>query len=78
MSILLIFNGLELLKNRKKLLTGAHAHAMLAPVIKEHAQMPVTQAVVLVGGLGTRLRSVVSDVPKPLAPVAGQIGRAHV
>ena len=34
--------------------------------------MPVTKAVVLVGGLGTRLRSVVSDVPKPLAPVAGR------
>ena len=29
-------------------------------------------AVVLVGGLGTRLRSVVSDVPKPLAPVRGR------
>lgn len=29
-------------------------------------------AVVLAGGLGTRLRSVVSDVPKPMAPVAGR------
>lgn len=29
-------------------------------------------ALVLVGGLGTRLRSVVSDVPKPLAPVRGR------
>ena len=29
-------------------------------------------AVVLAGGLGTRLRSVVSDVPKVLAPVAGK------
>lgn len=27
---------------------------------------------VLAGGFGTRLRSVVSDVPKPLAPVAGR------
>lgn len=26
----------------------------------------------LVGGMGTRLRAVVSDVPKPLAPVAGR------
>ena len=30
------------------------------------------EAVVLAGGLGTRLRSVVSDVPKPMAPVAGR------
>lgn len=26
-------------------------------------------AIILVGGLGTRLRKVVSDVPKPLAPI---------
>jgi D-glycero-alpha-D-manno-heptose 1-phosphate guanylyltransferase len=30
------------------------------------------EAVVLAGGLGKRLRPVVSDVPKPLAPVAGR------
>ncbi len=30
------------------------------------------EAIVLVGGLGTRLRGVVSDLPKPLAPVAGR------
>lgn len=30
------------------------------------------EAVVLAGGLGTRLRNVVSDVPKVLAPVAGK------
>lgn len=30
------------------------------------------EAIVLAGGLGTRLRSVVSDVPKPLAPVSGR------
>lgn len=30
------------------------------------------KAVVLAGGFGTRLRSVVSDVPKPLAPIAGR------
>ncbi|MET3515266.1 MAG: nucleotidyltransferase family protein [Gammaproteobacteria bacterium] len=29
-------------------------------------------AIILAGGFGTRLRSVVSDVPKPLAPVAGK------
>lgn len=30
------------------------------------------EAIVLAGGLGTRLRAVVRDVPKPLAPVAGR------
>ena len=30
------------------------------------------EAIVLVGGFGTRLRAIVSDVPKPLAPVAGR------
>jgi D-glycero-alpha-D-manno-heptose 1-phosphate guanylyltransferase len=30
------------------------------------------EVVVLAGGFGTRLRGVVSDVPKPLAPVRGQ------
>jgi len=30
------------------------------------------RAIVLAGGLGTRLRSVVSEVPKPMAPVAGR------
>jgi D-glycero-alpha-D-manno-heptose 1-phosphate guanylyltransferase len=30
------------------------------------------EAVILAGGLGTRLRAAVSDVPKPLAPVGGR------
>lgn len=30
------------------------------------------EAIILVGGLGTRLRGVVDDVPKPLAPVQGR------
>jgi D-glycero-alpha-D-manno-heptose 1-phosphate guanylyltransferase len=30
------------------------------------------EAIILAGGFGTRLRSVVSDVPKPLAPVGGR------
>ena len=30
------------------------------------------EAIVLAGGFGTRLKSVVSDVPKPMAPVAGK------
>lgn len=34
--------------------------------------MRLEQAIVLVGGRGTRLQSVVSDVPKPLADVAGR------
>jgi D-glycero-alpha-D-manno-heptose 1-phosphate guanylyltransferase len=34
--------------------------------------MPVKEAIILAGGLGTRLRSVVSDLPKCMAPVAGK------
>lgn len=30
------------------------------------------EAIVLAGGLGTRLKSIVSDLPKPMAPVAGR------
>jgi D-glycero-alpha-D-manno-heptose 1-phosphate guanylyltransferase len=30
------------------------------------------EAIILAGGFGTRLRSIVSDVPKPLAPVGGR------
>ncbi len=32
----------------------------------------IHEAVVLAGGFGTRLKTVVSDVPKPMAPVAGK------
>jgi D-glycero-alpha-D-manno-heptose 1-phosphate guanylyltransferase len=34
--------------------------------------MNVDTAIILAGGLGTRLRSVVSDVPKPMAPISGK------
>ncbi len=32
----------------------------------------INTAIILAGGLGTRLRPVVSDLPKPMAPVAGR------
>lgn len=32
----------------------------------------MSEAIILAGGFGTRLQSVVSDVPKPMAPVAGR------
>lgn len=34
--------------------------------------MAVSEVIVLAGGLGTRLRASVPDLPKPLAPVAGR------
>lgn len=34
--------------------------------------MPADEAIILAGGRGTRLQPLVSDVPKPLAPVAGR------
>jgi len=33
---------------------------------------PITEAIILAGGMGTRLRSEVPDLPKPMAPVAGR------
>lgn len=36
------------------------------------------EAIVLAGGLGTRLRSVVSDRPKPMADLAGKPFLAHI
>ena len=38
----------------------------------------MTPHIVLAGGFGTRLRSLVSDVPKPLAPVAGKPFITHL
>ena len=40
--------------------------------------MSAPQLVVLAGGLGTRLRAVVDDVPKPMAPVNGRPFLEHV
>lgn len=34
--------------------------------------MPADETIILAGGFGTRLRDVVADVPKPMAPVAGR------
>ena len=36
------------------------------------------RAILLAGGMGTRLRSVVQDVPKPMAPVAGRPFLSHL
>ncbi len=36
------------------------------------------QAIVLVGGMGTRLRSVIADVPKPMAPIHDKPFLAHL
>jgi D-glycero-alpha-D-manno-heptose 1-phosphate guanylyltransferase len=38
----------------------------------------IDEAIILAGGLGTRLRGVVGDRPKPMAPVAGRPFLAHV
>lgn len=40
--------------------------------------MPITQAIVLAGGLGTRLRSAVPDLPKCMAPVKGKPFLAYI
>jgi D-glycero-alpha-D-manno-heptose 1-phosphate guanylyltransferase len=38
----------------------------------------ITEAIILAGGLGTRLKSVVADLPKSLAPVAGKPFMAYL
>jgi len=38
----------------------------------------MTTAVILAGGLGTRLRSIIDDRPKPMAEVAGKPFLAHL
>jgi D-glycero-alpha-D-manno-heptose 1-phosphate guanylyltransferase len=38
----------------------------------------VTEAIILAGGQGTRLRPVVSNVPKPMADIAGEPFLAHL
>src|SRR4030095_845211 len=40
--------------------------------------MQVKEVIILAGGLGTRLRGVVPDLPKCMAPVAGQPFLKHV
>jgi D-glycero-alpha-D-manno-heptose 1-phosphate guanylyltransferase len=40
--------------------------------------MEARECIILAGGLGTRLRSVISDLPKCMAPVAGQPFLKHV
>jgi D-glycero-alpha-D-manno-heptose 1-phosphate guanylyltransferase len=42
--------------------------------VREHRsiRLVITEAIVLAGGFGTRLRAVVKDVPKPMAPVRGR------
>lgn len=37
----------------------------------------MTTAIILAGGLGTRLRNVVPDLPKPMAPIGGRPFLAH-
>lgn len=45
---------------------------MNAPGFADREVALITAAVVLAGGLGTRLRSTVPDVPKPMAPINGR------
>src|SRR6266498_119944 len=40
--------------------------------------MPIKEAIILAGGLGTRLRNTISNLPKCMAPVAGQPFSKHV
>ena len=41
-------------------------------------QVPIKPILILAGGFGTRLRPVIPDVPKPLAPVNGKPFLLHL
>jgi D-glycero-alpha-D-manno-heptose 1-phosphate guanylyltransferase len=38
----------------------------------DHERLATREAIILAGGLGTRLRGTIGDLPKPMAPVAGR------
>ena len=37
----------------------------------EELEMKLEEAIILAGGMGTRLKGIISDMPKPLAPING-------
>jgi D-glycero-alpha-D-manno-heptose 1-phosphate guanylyltransferase len=47
-------------------------------VTREPEGLAAVPAVILVGGVGSRLRSVTGDLPKPMAPVAGRPFLEHL
>jgi NDP-sugar pyrophosphorylase family protein len=52
--------------------------AKAGAVNMDKAQVPVLEAAILAGGLGTRLRGVLDDRPKVLAPIAGRAFLDHL
>src|SRR5687768_9345612 len=46
--------------------------------IEEQSAEPGVEAIILAGGLGTRLRAAVPDLPKCMAPVAGRPFLGHL
>src|ERR1700722_3055893 len=59
-------------RRRRKSRKGTSYSDTLSAVLSSGSYLVVTEAIVLAGGLGTRLRSVVPDAPKAMAPIAGQ------
>lgn len=51
---------------------------LVAKKTKTEKEQTITEAIILAGGLGTRLRSAVPDLPKCMAPVAGKPFIAYV
>ncbi len=50
----------------------------MAPGDNTILKAPISECIILAGGLGTRLRSVVADVPKCMAPVHGKPFLAYI
>ena len=55
----------------KRMSTG-HAHQLDRPCSGREVRLDHVQAVILAGGTGTRLKSVVNDRPKPMASIGGK------